>query len=262
MPRLALDDVTVEFPIYDGGHRSLRRALLTMSVGGAILRRDRRHLAVRALDEVSLDIRDGDRVGLVGHNGAGKSTLLRVLAGLYQPAKGHVTIEGRVAPLFNLGTLLDGEMTGYENIDRAAVLLEMPYRRRRELKDEVIAFTELGDFLALPVKTYSAGMQLRLSFALMTAQEPDILLADEVLGVGDASFMAKATARMESFRNRTSILVLASHSDAQIRQTCNKAAWLEHGRLVQFGPAAEVVAAYVSRREAAARTAANALEPV
>lgn len=253
MPRLTLDDVTIDFPIYDGGHRSLRRTLLAASVGGAIFRRDRTHLAVRALEGVSIDLRDGDRVGLVGHNGAGKSTLLRVLAGLYQPVRGRVHIDGRVAPMFSLGGLLDPEMSGYENIDRSAVLLEIPTHRRKSLKEEVIAFTELGDFLALPVKTYSAGMQLRLSFSLMTAQEPEILLADEVLGVGDPAFQAKATARLDAFRDQSAILVLASHSSQQITSICNKVAWLDHGRIHQFGPVKEVMDAYGAHLRAKAK---------
>ena len=254
MPHLILDNVTVDFPIYDGGHRSLRRTV-ALGVGGTILRRNNRHLVVRALTDVSLDCHEGDRIGLVGHNGAGKSTLLRVLAGLFQPTRGRVSIQGRLSPLFNPSALLDPEMTGDENIDHAAVLLEIPSRRRASLKEEVAEFTELGDFLRLPVKTYSAGMQLRLAFALMTEQEPEIVLFDEVLGVGDAQFMVKAAARLEAFRARTSIVVMASHNNGQVRSMCNKVAWLEHGQLRMFGPAEEVLAAYEASCPAGKKTA-------
>lgn len=244
MPRLLLDNVSVDFPIYDASHRSMRRALLSMSIGGAIFRRSRHQVAVRALDGISLDLRDGARVGLIGHNGAGKSTLLRVLAGLCEPSGGGVLIDGRVGTLLSLSSILDPEMTGYENIDTAAVLLELPRARRRSLPEEVADFTELGDFLALPVRTYSSGMQLRLSLALMTAQEPQILLIDEVMGAGDAQFFAKAARRVGAFRDRTSIMVAASHSTEQIRRLCDQAVWLEHGRIVRVGPVDEVLAAY------------------
>ena len=257
MPHLTLDQVTVDFPVYDGSHRSLRRTLLNISIGGTIFQRDRRHVAVRALDGITLDLQDGDRVGLVGHNGAGKSTLLRVMAGLYQPTGGQVSSTGSMAPLLNLGSILDPEMTGDENIEHAAVLLQIPSRRTGGLHREVAEFTDLDAFLALPVKTYSAGMQLRLSFALMTAQEPEILLVDEVLGVGDTAFLAKAAARMETFRQRSNIMVLASHNNAQLRRLCNKVAWLEHGRVVRLGPVEPVMAAYESSRVVTAAPAAT-----
>lgn len=258
MSHILLQDVTVDFPVYDGNHRSLRRTLLTTGVGGAIVRNSNRHLAVRALEGITLDIRDGDRIGLIGHNGAGKSTLLKILAGLYQPTRGRATISGRVVPLLNLGALLDPEMTGYENIDHAAILLEIPAARRRLLVGDVEEFTELGDFLGLPVKTYSQGMLLRLSFALMTAHEPEIMLADEVLGVGDSGFMARAAARMTEFHKRINIMVLASHADGQIRSSCNKVLWLDHGRLHQFGPVEEVMNAYAAARETNQRVPVDA----
>ena len=246
MPRLLLDNVSVDFPIYDATHRSMRRTLLSMGVGGAIFRRNRNQMAVRALDGIHLDLRDGDRVGLIGHNGAGKSTLLRVLAGLCEPSGGGVLIDGRVGTLLSLLSILDPEMTGFENIDTAAVLLDLPAARRRTLADEVADFTELGEFLALPIKTYSTGMQLRLSLGLMTAQEPDILLVDEVMGAGDAHFFDKASRRLAGLRDRTSIMVMASHNNDQIRQLCNRGIWLQHGRILCQGPVDEVLAAYIA----------------
>lgn len=252
MARIVLNKVTVDFPIYDGTARSFRRALLQLGVGGVISRKGRRHVEVRALDGIDLDLHDGDRLGLIGHNGAGKSTLLRVLAGIGEPTTGRAVIEGATAALLSLGSILDGEMTGFENIDRAAVLLGIPERRRRAMVEDVEAFTELGAFLYLPTKTYSAGMQLRLSFALMTAQDPEILLLDEVFGAGDSLFRSKAEKRMRELERRTSILVFAHHSMVEIKNMCNKVAWLEHGRIHRFGPAEEIVEAYTGSRQAEA----------
>lgn len=244
MPSIALNNVRVDLPVYDGSHRSLRRAVLSMGVGGPIFRRDRRHVMVRALDGISLDLHDGDRVGLIGHNGAGKSTLLRVLAGIYEPTAGQAIIKGKVSSLLNMASLLDSEMTGYENIEHARVLLGIPARHHAELCQEIEDFTELGAFLDMPVRTYSAGMQVRLSFALLTAQAPEILLLDEALGAGDAAFVHKAAERVRALCARASILVLASHAPSHIRQLCNKVIWLEHGCIRRFGPVDEILAAY------------------
>lgn len=250
MPLIRLENVRVDLPVYDASNRSLRRAMLGMGVGGMVFRKDRSHVIVRALDGISLTLNDGDRVGLIGHNGAGKSTLLRVLAGIYEPTGGRTEIRGRVSSLLNMASMLDPEMTGYENIDHAAVLLSVPSDRRTDLVHDVEEFTELGAFLDMPVRTYSAGMQVRLSFALLTAQAPEILLLDEALGAGDAHFVKKAAARVGERCDRANILVMASHSQSHIRQLCSKAMWLEHGRIRRFGPVDEVLADY-SRTEAA-----------
>lgn len=259
MPSIILDNVRVDLPVYDGSHRSLRRAVLSMGVGGAIFRRDRNHVSVRALDDISLTLRDGDRVGLIGHNGAGKSTLLRVLAGIYEPTEGRAVIKGRASSLLSMTSMLDPEMTGYENIDHARVLLGIPARRQAELCREIEDFTELGAFLDMPVRTYSAGMTVRLSFALLTAQEPEILLLDEAVGAGDAAFVDKAAERVRALCDQASILVLASHSQEHIRRLCNKVLWLDHGRLRLFGPVDEVLAAY---GETTRPMAPAAVEPV
>lgn len=244
MSSIVLDNVTVDFPIYDGARRSFRHAILQLTVGGTVSHRGRGHLDVRALDGISLTIAAGDRVGLVGHNGAGKSSLLRLLAGLREPSSGSVQVQGRATAILSLGSILDGEMTGYENIDRARLLLDLPRRMQATLTEDVESFTELGMFLNLPVKTYSAGMQLRLSFALMTAQHPEILLLDEVMGAGDSQFRIKAENRMRDIKERAEIMVIASHANEEIRRVCNKVAWLEHGRLQLFGPTHDVLAAY------------------
>lgn len=248
MPHIQLDKVSVDFPIYDGAQRSFRHTLLSSGIGGIISRHGRRHVEVRALNGLSLRLEKGDRLGLIGRNGAGKSTLLRLLAGLCEPTEGQLDVAGRTAALLNIVSVLDPEMTGYENITRALVLLSIPGSDHTALTRDVEDFTELGSFLNLPVKVYSSGMQLRLSFALMTAQQPEILLLDEVLSAGDAQFHMRAESRMTELRNRTDIVVFASHIEQEIRQVCNKVLWLEQGHCRAIGDAESVLAAYVAEQ--------------
>ena len=245
MAAIALDKVCVDFPIYDSD-RSLRKLLFRGKVGG-IVNSDasRRHrVTVRGLDNLSFELHDGDRLGLIGHNGAGKSTLLRVMAGAYRPSSGTIVVDGEVSSLLTLGIGFDTDDTGYENLYTAGLYLGMTPREIRARADEIAEFTELGEYLRMPVRTYSSGMQIRLSFAIATALEPDILLIDEVLGAGDAQFMIKARARIEQLMQRASVLVLASHSTEIVRQFCNKAMLLEAGRVIEFGNADSTIAAY------------------
>lgn len=245
MAIITLDRVSVELPIYDAHHRSFRRAIVQAGVGGKILQHRRGYAVIRALDEVSLELQPGDRLGLVGHNGAGKSTLLRVLGGLCEPTGGTARIGGATSALLTAASVLDPEMSGHENIDHVATLLGIPQARQRGLHAEIERFTDLGEFLDLPVRTYSAGMAMRLSFALLTAQEPDLLLIDEALGVGDVHFLHQASERLARMREQASILVLVSHDSEQIRQICDKVAWLDHGRLRRIGPTAEILEDYL-----------------
>jgi lipopolysaccharide transport system ATP-binding protein len=249
MPSIILEKVSVDFPVYDGAQRSFRRKLMQLGIGGVISQRGRGHLNVRALDGIDLALKDGDRIGLIGHNGAGKSTLLRILAGIREPTSGSIVIDGKTAALLSLGSILDPEMTGYENIERASVLLEIPGKRRKDLVLEVEQFTGLGDYLNLPVKVYSAGMQLRLSYALMTAQEPDILLLDEIYSAGDAEFRAKSEERICELGKRTSILVFSSHAPNEIERICNKVVWLEHGRIRRIGAIADTLEEFQADRK-------------
>lgn len=243
MASITLDNATVDLPIYDGSHRSFRRAVLS-GVGGRIFHGRRGVCAVRALDGISLSFRDGDRVGLIGHNGAGKSTLLRVLAGILEPTGGEAIIEGRASSLLNMASLLDLEMTGYENVEQVGALLQLSARARAALQDDVDEFTQLGAFLDMPVRTYSSGMLVRLSFTLLTAQTPEILLLDEALGAGDAAFVGMAADRVSRLCNHASILVMASHAQGHILKLCTHVVWLEHGRIRRFGPTDEVLAEY------------------
>lgn len=238
-----LDRVTVDFPIY--GHHSFRTALLSRA-GGLIRREGRRsdRVTVRPLEDVSLTIGHGDRVGLVGHNGAGKSTLLRVIAGVYEPVSGSMVTNGRVSPLLNTSPGLNLEDTGYENILTCGLYLGMTQEEIRRKTPEIEEFTELGEYLALPVRTYSSGMLTRLGFAIATSIDPEILLLDEGLGAGDARFVERVAARIDALIERSSILVLASHSDALIRSMCNKAALMDHGRVLAVGATEEVLKQY------------------
>jgi lipopolysaccharide transport system ATP-binding protein len=232
MARIRARDLVVEFPIYAASTRSLKNAVLRATTGGKVARDSGRRVTVTALDHVSFDFREGDRVGLVGHNGSGKTTLLRVLAGAYEPVAGDLRIEGRVASLLDLSLGLDQEATGYENILVRGLMMGYSVREMRRRTEEIAAFSELGDYLNMPVRTYSSGMQLRLAFSVATSVEAEILIMDEWLSAGDADFAEKATRRLLDLVARSSILVLATHSAELVESLCNRVLRLEHGRVL------------------------------
>jgi len=242
---ISVDNVTIDFPIYGAAHHSLRHTLLART-GGLIRREGMRHkrVVVRALDNISFKLQDGDRLGLIGHNGAGKSTLLKALAGVYWPDSGSIRIEGRVSPLFTSAPGLDADDSGFENIKTCGMFLGMSAEEIEYKAPEIAAFSELGEYLELPVRTYSTGMVTRLCFAIATAIDPDILLLDEGLAAGDARFAARAESRMQKFIQRTRILVLASHSDALIRSMCNRAVLMDTGQILAFGSIDEILDRY------------------
>ena len=244
MAEIRLDGVGVRYPIYDVSARSLRSDLLRRSIGGRISANDREGVSVQALEDVSLLLGSGDRVGLVGRNGAGKSTLLRVMAGIYHPQTGRAAIEGRVAPLFDLMLGLDLDSTGQENTRLRGMLLGLRRRELDELVRQVEEFSELGHYMRMPLRTYSSGMMMRLAFAASTAVRPDILLMDEMIGAGDAGFFVRAEERLKTFVDVASIVVVASHSEHVLRRWCNKAVLLERGRVQAVGPVDEVLARY------------------
>jgi ABC-2 type transport system ATP-binding protein len=237
MTRLTVENAWVEF------HVSLsRRAGPGLSrTGGAI---DTGRGVVTALRDISFELRDGDRLGLVGHNGAGKSTMLRMLAGAYPPTRGRVISVGTISTLFNTmpGVTLDG--TGRENIYTAALHLGLNRSRIVAMMDEIIEFAELGDYIDLPVRIYSSGMMTRLGFSIATAVEPEILLLDEGLATGDAHFAQKAQARMNELIARSSIMVIASHSESLIAKMCTRCLLLEHGQVIADGPSANLLRSY------------------
>jgi ABC-type polysaccharide/polyol phosphate transport system ATPase subunit len=226
---------------------SLRKTLFDRATGGLVERGEGRHegrYVVKSLTNVSFTLRDNDRLGLVGHNGAGKSTLLKVLAGVYEPVSGRVLVDGHITPLFNTLPGLDAEDTGYRNIVTAGLLLGMSRDEIEARIPEIEEFSELGEYLSLPVRTYSAGMTARLGFAVATTLDPGILLMDEGLGAGDARFAERMRARLDEFVNRSQIIVLATHSEALMRSMCNKAALLHNGYMLKLGEVDEVLAMY------------------
>lgn len=233
----------VDFPIFDAKSRSLKKAFLG-AAGGAIGRNSSNVVVVEALRDVNLHLREGDRVGLVGHNGAGKSTLLRLLSGIYEPTRGAAEVHGRVAPVFDLGVGMDPEISGYENIVIRGLFLGQTRRQMKAKIDEIAEFSELGDYLSMPLRTYSTGMRVRLALGVVTSIEPEILLLDEGIGAVDAAFMAKARERLQDMVKRSGILVFASHSNDFLAQLCNTALWIDHGEVRQAGLVDEVVEAY------------------
>jgi ABC-type polysaccharide/polyol phosphate transport system ATPase subunit len=241
---LRLRNVCVEFPIYQGSSRSLKRALLATSTHGNLARDALDRINVRALSDVSVDIVNGDRVGLIGLNGAGKTTLLKVLAGVYEPSQGRFISSGNVSSLLDIQVGLNPDATGRENIVLRGMYMGIHPQEMRARVDEVAEFTELGHYIDMPVRTYSAGMMVRLAFSISTCIPPDILIMDEWLTAGDAQFLDKAQRRVEEFVRGSSILVLASHSTQLVEQWCNRAILLHQGRLMTIGPVQEVVAAY------------------
>tara|TARA_R110000868_G_scaffold47354_6_gene155468 strand:+ start:7531 stop:8235 length:705 start_codon:yes stop_codon:yes gene_type:complete len=227
-------------------HNSASRSLqldIFQKLGGRIAREDKT-MQVEALRGVNFELVDGDRLALVGHNGAGKTTLLKVLAGVYPPTHGRVEIEGSLTPLTDLSLGMDPESTGYENIIFRCIFIGMTFREARESMDVIAEFSGLGEFLKMPVRTYSTGMAMRLAFAISTSIEPDILILDEMIGAGDQTFVQKAQERVQSLMARTKILVMASHNVSILKKLCNKAIWLEHGLVRDYGSLDGIIEAY------------------
>lgn len=240
---ISTHDACVDFPIFDAKTRSLKKAFLGKA-GGAIDRNSSDVVVVEALKNITMNLKDGDRVGLVGHNGAGKSTLLRLLSGIYEPTRGSATIRGRVAPVFDLGVGMDPEISGYENIIIRGLFLGQTRKQMLAKMDEIADFTELGDYLDMPLRTYSTGMRVRVAMGVVTSIDPEILLLDEGIGAVDAEFMKKARLRLQELVKRSGILVFASHSNEFLAQLCDTAMWIDHGQVRQQGGIEDVVRAY------------------
>jgi ABC-type polysaccharide/polyol phosphate transport system ATPase subunit len=241
---LRLKDVTVDLPIFGPRGRSIQVALLNLAVGGKLSERVGRTVIVRALDRVSLDVVRGDRIGLLGHNGAGKSTLLKVLSSIYLPTSGHIESRVRVVPLLDFQLGVDEDMTGIEAIRIGCLLRGIPKREVPAAIADICDFTELGEFLNLPIRTYSAGMRARLAFGTATAVRPEAIAIDENLSTGDAQFLQKARLRAEQFIGGAAVLFLASHQDAMLQSFCNKGLVLRSGRSEFFGPIDEAIHFY------------------
>ncbi len=250
------DNAWVEFPIFDAKSRSLKKTFLGRA-GGTIGRNTSNVLVVEALRDITLSLRTGDRVGLVGHNGAGKSTLLRLMSGIYEPTRGKAVVKGRIAPIFDLGVGMDPEISGYENIIIRGLFLGETRKKMLSKIDEIAEFTDLGEYLSMPLRTYSTGMRVRLAMGVVTSIDPEILLLDEGIGAVDADFLKKAQVRLQKLVKRSGILVFASHSAEFLARLCKTAIWIDHGTIKMIGGIEEVVCAYEG--EDAARHVAEIL---
>ncbi|HZT82521.1 MAG TPA: ABC transporter ATP-binding protein [Gemmataceae bacterium] len=240
MARIELDRVSLKFRVRPAGRVTLKEFLLK----GLFRKSTNPIIEVDALQGVSLCVEEGERLGIIGHNGAGKSTLLKLLAGVYQPTSGRRIVEGRISSLFDIALGFEPDATGKENIFYRGYLQGETPRSVRAKMQAIADFSELGDFLNMPVRYYSSGMMVRLAFSIATAVEPEVLLVDEVLSVGDMSFQEKARRRMREMMAKARLIVMVSHDVKAIQEVCGKVAWLDHGTLRQLGPSAEVVAAY------------------
>ncbi|MBT0726870.1 ABC transporter ATP-binding protein [Rosenbergiella australiborealis] len=221
----------IQFPIYNAQQRSIKRSLLTIA-GGGRLSQSQGVTMVTALDDISFSLQDGDRLALLGHNGSGKTTLLRALAGVYSPVSGTLKTSGKISSLLDATLGMEPELTGIENIKLRSLLLGIPPQQLPSLIDDVIAFSELEEFIYLPVRTYSSGMILRLAFAICTARAPEILLMDEWISVGDAAFKDKAEKRLQSFIDKAAILVIATHDPHLANRVSNQQLHLEQGKIL------------------------------
>ena len=248
-PRLDAEGVSVFFPLYHGNSRSLKKTVFAVATGR--LGRDAQHRpGVQALREINFTLRSGDRLGLVGANGAGKTTLLRTLAGIYEPVLGRVRIEGSLNALLDPQLGMNPDLTGRENIMLRGLYNGLPRSVLPRLEEDVAEFAELGDFLDLPVRIYSAGMLVRLGFALATAIRPQILLMDEWFLAGDAAFMERARGRLEEMVRGAEILVLSTHLLTAVAEWCTRVLWMDQGRVRADGPTETVLAAYRKSAEA------------
>jgi len=245
MAHVLARNVVVDFPIYGGKSRSLKSTFIRSATGGLLAKDANERVVVRALNDVSFEFHEGDRVGVVGHNGSGKTTLLRVLAGAYEPVSGSIDVRGGVASMLSITLGMDMEATGYENIFVRAAIMGLKPKETSALANEIIAFSELGEYIDMPMRTYSSGMAMRLAFAISTSISADIILMDEWLSAGDASFTQKAQSRLNALLSQAKILVLASHDEKLIRNNCNKIMRLDHGQLIGIEELSAPVAARV-----------------
>ncbi|MGY1690047.1 galactan export ABC transporter ATP-binding subunit Wzt/RfbE [Geodermatophilus sp. SYSU D01105] len=249
MVSIDVRDASVDFPIFDAKSRSLKHTVLGV-VGGNVAANERKVVVIEALRNINLHLQEGDRLALVGHNGAGKSTLLRLLSGIYEPTGGQALVNGRVAPVFDLGVGMDPEISGLENIIVRGLFLGMSRKQMEARVDDIAEFTELGNFLNMPLRTYSTGMRVRLALGVVTSIDPEILLLDEGIGAVDAAFLERAKGRLKDLVDRAGLLVFASHSNDLLQQLCTSALWMEHGTIRQQGPLDEVLDAYKGREHA------------
>ncbi|MGH7069471.1 MAG: ABC transporter ATP-binding protein [Acetobacteraceae bacterium] len=247
MTSISVSGVAVDFPLYHGSSRSLKKTMLR-AASGRVGKDLQSRVVVQALRDVSFELESGERLGLIGGNGAGKTTLLRVLAGIYEPVLGKIRVEGRLTALLDPSLGMNPELTGRENIQLRGLYSGLSKEETARLEENVRSFSELGDFVDLPVRLYSSGMMVRLGFALATATHPEVLLMDEWFLAGDAGFMDKARARLEEMVRGAEILVLSSHVMSVVQAWCTRVIWLDQGRIRAYGPAEEVLEQYLGHK--------------
>jgi lipopolysaccharide transport system ATP-binding protein len=244
MAHISLRQASVVLPIFNSSSRSLTDSLVSAATGGVLTAQRGGHISIEALKNLDLEISSGDRLGIMGHNGSGKSTLLRLLSGIYEPSSGKIERSGSISSLVDISLGINAESTGRENIFLRGKLMGLSKKEIDEKIDEIIEFSELGDYINLPVRIYSSGMLLRLAFSVSTSITADILIMDEWLSVGDGAFAERASNRLRELVDSSEILVIASHTRSLIEETCNKVVWLEHGVIKKVGPVAEIVPEY------------------
>lgn len=235
MALIELDNVGLDYYVYGTSSRSLKTTILNAATGG-FLKNDHKIIRVQALKDLSFKLQDGDRLGLVGHNGAGKSSLLRVLAQIYNPSSGRLHISGQTNCLFDVMLGMDPNLSGLENINLRGLISGLSTKEIQRASPDITDFAELGNFINMPLRTYSAGMLLRLGFSIATYFKTEILLIDEVVNVGDENFLVKAKQRMNDLINQTKIVIISTHDHQIIKEWCNYILCLEHGAIKFFGP--------------------------
>jgi len=244
MTLIQLDNVGLKFQVRRSGRISLKEYLLQ----GLFRRSKKTTFEVQALEDINLTVGEGDRLGIIGHNGAGKSTLLKLLAGIYPPTSGRRKVTGHISSLFDIALGFEPDGSGWENIMYRGYLQgETPDSIRAKMPP-IAEFSELGDFLNMPVRYYSSGMMVRLAFSIATAIDPEILIVDEVLSAGDMAFQAKARERMRALMSSARAVIVVSHDLVSLPLLCDQVLWLDHGRMRLLGPAAEVIEAYTTQQ--------------
>jgi len=245
MSSISVENLSIKFRIYHDRSPSLKDYFANLFRR----RKQRTYSDFWAVKDVSFEIKSGDRVGFIGHNGAGKSTLLKALCRVYESADGRISVDGRIAPLLEIGAGFHPEFTGRENIYLNGAILGYTKQHLSEIEPEVIAFAELEEFIDTPVKYYSTGMYMKLAFSLATAMHPDILVLDEIFAGGDAAFMAKAKTRMYDLIDKANIIIMVSHDHLLVKSLCNRVLWLDHGKLIADGTPDEVIDRYLTGRK-------------
>ncbi|MBY7818082.1 ABC transporter ATP-binding protein [Vibrio fluvialis] len=240
MKSIKINNLSIEYPLFDASNTSIKSTLINL-----VKRRHQPESVHRAIDDLTLEISNGDRVCLIGSNGAGKSTLLKAIAGILSPSSGEINILGQLSTLLDFATGFEMEMTGYDNIIIRGLLLGMTLEEITSKRDEIARFADLGDFINQPLKTYSSGMFVRLAFAVATSIKPDVLIIDEIVGAGDASFADKANDRMMSMLEHGNIIIMATHSPDLALKICNRGIWLDKGKIKMDGPIDTVLNKYL-----------------